>query len=139
MQKGKGCTNITGEKLYEVQLLEAVEETSCSRGIQPVFYQCLADEHAQCYRLYRETEFPDVADVQAIADQTGGRYFRARDAKGLERIYEILDELEPVESDVEIIRPVDELFFWPMGLAYTLALLAALFTIRPFKSRVALS
>jgi Ca-activated chloride channel family protein len=79
----------------------------------------------------------DEDTLQAIADQTGGRYFRARDAKSLEKIYEILDELEPVESDVEIIRPVDELFYWPLGLAYMLALLAALFSIRPFNLRVA--
>ena len=63
----------------------------------------------------------DEETLRSIAEQTGGRYFRARDARGLERIYEILDELEPVESDVEIIRPIDELFFWPMGLAYTFA------------------
>ena len=81
----------------------------------------------------------DEDTLQAIADQTGGRYFRARDAKSLEKIYEILDELEPVESDVEIIRPVDELFYWPLGLAYVLALLAALFSIRPFNLRVAAS
>jgi Ca-activated chloride channel family protein len=73
----------------------------------------------------------DEDTLRSIAEQTGGRYFRARDAEGLEKIYEILDELEPVESDVEIIRPVDELFYWPMGLAYVLALLAALFSIRP--------
>jgi len=77
----------------------------------------------------------DEDTLRTIAEQTGGRYFRARDAKGLEKIYEILDELEPVESDVEIIRPVDELFYWPMGLAYALALLAALFSIRPFRFR----
>jgi Ca-activated chloride channel family protein len=77
----------------------------------------------------------DEDTLRTIAEQTGGRYFRARDAKGLEKIYEILDELEPVESDVEIIRPVDELFYWPMGLAYVLALLAALFSIRPFRFR----
>jgi len=78
----------------------------------------------------------DEDTLRAIAEQTGGRYFRARDAESLEKIYEILDELEPVESDVEIIRPVDELFYWPMGLAYVLALLAALFSIRPFNLRV---
>jgi Ca-activated chloride channel family protein len=55
--------------------------------------------------------------------------------ESLERIYAILDELEPVESDVEIIRPIDELFYWPLGVAYLLALLAALFSIRPFKLR----
>jgi len=77
----------------------------------------------------------DEDTLRSIAEQTGGRYFRARDAEGLEKIYEILDELEPVESDVEIIRPVDELFYWPMSVAYVLALLATLFSIRPFFSR----
>lgn len=77
----------------------------------------------------------DEDTLRAIADQTGGRYFRARDAESLEKIYEILDELEPVESDVETIRPIDELFYWPLGLAYVLALLAALLTIRPVNLR----
>jgi len=77
----------------------------------------------------------DEDTLRTIAEQTGGRYFRARDARGLEKIYEILDELEPVESDVEIIRPVDELFYWPMGIAYLLALLATLFSIRPIVFR----
>ena len=80
----------------------------------------------------------DEDTLRTIAEQTGGRYFRARDAKGLEKIYKILDELEPVESDVEIIRPVDELFYWPMGVAYILALLAALNSIRPLGRNLAL-
>jgi Ca-activated chloride channel family protein len=75
----------------------------------------------------------DEETLKEIATRTGGRYFRARDAKGLTQIYEILDELEPVESDVEIIRPVDELFFWPLGAAYLLALAAALITMRPVR------
>lgn len=81
----------------------------------------------------------DEDTLRTIAERTGGRYFRARDARGLEKIYEILDELEPVESDVEIIRPVDELFYWPMGIAYVLALLAALVSIRPFNFRAVAS
>lgn len=77
----------------------------------------------------------DEDTLKTIAQQTGGRYFRARDVEGLEKIYEILDELEPVESDVEIIRPVDELFYWPLGAAYLLALIAALLSIRPMTGR----
>jgi Ca-activated chloride channel family protein len=77
----------------------------------------------------------DEDTLRAIADQTGGRYFRARDAKSLEKIYEILDELEPVESDVETIRPIDELFYWPLGIAYFIAFLAAVFSIRPVSLR----
>jgi len=77
----------------------------------------------------------DEDTLRTIAERTGGRYFRARDAQGLAQIYEILDELEPVESDVEIVRPVSELFYWPMGLAYALAVLAALLTLRPARLR----
>ncbi len=78
----------------------------------------------------------DEDTLQTIAKTTGGRYFRARDTESLEKIYTILDELEPIASDVEIIRPVDELFYWPMGVAFTLALLTALLSIRPFKLQV---
>lgn len=77
----------------------------------------------------------DEDTLRMIAERTGGRYFRARDAVSLEKIYQILDQLEPVESDVEMVRPVDELFFWPLGIAYALALLAALLSIRPWAFR----
>jgi len=77
----------------------------------------------------------DEDTLRMIAERTGGRYFRARDAVSLEKIYRILDQLEPVESDVEMVRPVDELFFWPLGIAYVLALLAALLSIRPWAFR----
>ena len=73
----------------------------------------------------------DEDTLRAIADRTGGAYFRARDAKALAEIYEQLDELEPVESDQESIRPVDELFYWPLSAAFLLALVAAFFTLRP--------
>lgn len=77
----------------------------------------------------------DEETLQAIAARTGGRYFRARDAAGLARIYDILDELEPVESDVETIRPVNELFYWPLGLAWIIAVLASLVTLIPVQPR----
>lgn len=73
----------------------------------------------------------DEDTLRAIAARTGGEYFRARDAEGLAEIYRILDELEPVESDVESVRPVDELFHWPLGAGYLLAVVAALLGIRP--------
>jgi Ca-activated chloride channel family protein len=81
----------------------------------------------------------DEDTLKAIAERTGGAYFRARDAKSLAEIYEILDELEPVESDQESIRPVDELFFWPLSLAFLLTLLAAILAIRPLELRGAVT
>ena len=77
----------------------------------------------------------DEDTLREIAERTGGVYFRARDAEGLAEIYRLLDELEPVESDEESVRPVDELFYWPLGLAYLLALFAMAASVRPMALR----
>jgi Ca-activated chloride channel homolog len=74
----------------------------------------------------------DEDTLRAIAERTNGAYFRARDAQALAEIYERLDELEPVESDQESIRPVDEWFYWPLSLAFLLAMVVAFVLIRPF-------
>ena len=73
----------------------------------------------------------DEETLRAIAERTGGAYFRARDAQALAEIYLMLDKLEPVESDVEAVRPVAELFYWPMGLGYLFAIIATMFSLRP--------
>lgn len=73
----------------------------------------------------------DEDTLKAIAERTGGVYFRARDAEALARIYQKLDEMEPVESDQEAIRPVDELFFLPLSMAFLLALAAAVLAMQP--------
>ena len=49
----------------------------------------------------------------------------------LAKIYDQLDELEPVESDQEIIRPVDELFHLPLAAAFLLTLASVLVTMLP--------
>jgi len=49
----------------------------------------------------------------------------------LAAIYEQLDELEPVESDQEAIRPVDEPFFWPLSVAFLLVLAALMAAMLP--------
>lgn len=63
----------------------------------------------------------DEKTLTAIAEQTGGRYFRARNTDELEQIYQILDELEPVEKDKQYFRPRTELFHWPLAFALLLA------------------
>jgi Ca-activated chloride channel family protein len=63
----------------------------------------------------------DEKTLTAIADTTGGRYFRARNSEELEHIYAILDQLEPVEKDKQYFRPKSELYAWPLGLALLLA------------------
>jgi len=72
----------------------------------------------------------DERTLSAIADTTGGRYFRARDVRELQGIYAALDELEPVESDQRVYRPVDELFNWPLGGALLLSALLVAARVR---------
>ena len=68
--------------------------------------------------------------MRGIATQTGGQYFRARDTGDLERIYALLDELEPIEQDPETFRPVQALFHWPLGFAVIVAALLGLLQTR---------
>ena len=65
----------------------------------------------------------DEKSLTAIADKTGGRYFRARNTEQLADIYALLDQLEPVEREKDLYRPVTELYPWPLGTALLLSLL----------------
>lgn len=71
----------------------------------------------------------DSKTLQAIADETGGRYFRAHNPKELADIYAELDELEPVEQEAESYRPLKSLFIWPLSVALLLAGTWALFPL----------
>jgi len=63
----------------------------------------------------------DEKTLTAIAEKTGGRYFRAHNTKELQQIYQLIDQLEPVEKDKQVYRPRHALFMWPLGLALLLA------------------
>jgi len=68
----------------------------------------------------------DEKTLRAIARLSGGRYFRARDSEELARIYDLLDELEPLPRDTQSLRPIQALFAWPLAMALLLvALLVA--------------
>ena len=67
----------------------------------------------------------DEATLTAIASETGGRYFRARNTEELAEIYRTLDALEPVPAPDEVFRPVTALFYWPLALALVLSVLLA--------------
>jgi Ca-activated chloride channel family protein len=63
----------------------------------------------------------DEKTLTAIAETTGGRYFRARSSEELAQIYALLDQLEPVEKDKQFFRPRSELFHWPLAIALLIA------------------
>lgn len=63
----------------------------------------------------------DEQMLRSIAKITGGQYFRARDTAALDKIYQLLDELEPVDQDVQTFRPQQSLFYVPLAGAVILA------------------
>ncbi|MFO7550994.1 MAG: VWA domain-containing protein [Haliea sp.] len=67
----------------------------------------------------------DEAALQEIANTTGGRYFRARDPQELVGIYQLLDELEPIEQEAATYRPRQALGHWPLLLALLLSFVLA--------------
>ena len=79
-------------------------------------------------RKVRNTEI-DEKTLKAIAEKTGGRYFRARDTKELHKIYKLLDQLEPVEKDTQSFRPIMALYYWPLSFAFAIAGLITLLRV----------
>ena len=67
----------------------------------------------------------DETTLTQIATMTGGRYFRAKDTAGLQEIYRLLDEMEPVAEPEAGFRPVKSLYFWPLAGAFVLAVFLA--------------
>ncbi len=56
VQKGRGVTSLTGEKLYEAQVIQAVQETSRRHGLAPGFFRLVADEQRSSYCLFLESD-----------------------------------------------------------------------------------
>jgi hypothetical protein len=73
VQKGKGVTNITGEKLYESQVLMGVRAVTEKLGRGTRFVMMIADEAACRYRLYVELDagptLPAACFAQAVDEK----------------------------------------------------------------------
>lgn len=67
VQKGKGVTSLTGEKLYESQVLSAVRAALDQYGVSAPFVMMLADESKARYTLYMESEGGAKPDSGAMA------------------------------------------------------------------------
>ena len=77
----------------------------------------------------------DERTLTKLAKQTGGKYFRAKDSQGMSQIYQLLDQLEPVEQEQQQMRPLTALFYWPLALALLISMLYFLFINLPTLSR----
>ncbi len=65
----------------------------------------------------------DDALLTEVAEKTGGRYFRARDAAALQRITEEIDRLERTPVRTRVYTQFSELFRWPLMMALLALLL----------------
>lgn len=68
----------------------------------------------------------DEETLTAIAKNTGGQYFRARDSEELLKVYDLIDQLEPIEQEAELFRPMRALYMYPLGVGMALATLLIL-------------
>ena len=67
VQKGRGVTSLTGEKLYEGQVIQAIQETARRHGFAPGFFLLVADEELSSYRLLLESEEGGCASPSRVA------------------------------------------------------------------------
>jgi len=72
LQKGKGVTSLTGEKLYEAQAVDTVQGELSRRGIAFTFFIMIADEEAMTYRLLVEAQ-AGSADASTVGDAVDRR------------------------------------------------------------------
>jgi len=63
VQKGKGVTNLTGEKLYENQVIQAMSSMFDSQGIELQFFIMLGCSEDLQYTLYIEHELINTFDI----------------------------------------------------------------------------
>ena len=68
----------------------------------------------------------DEDTLNAIAEKTGGLYFRAEDLSGLQQIYDTIDKLEKTEVKVDIFADYSEIYPW---LLFPAILLLPLYVI----------
>lgn len=62
----------------------------------------------------------DVSTLSSLAQQTGGKFFRAADADQLSSAYQAIDKLEPLARGDALLRPREERYPYPLAIALLL-------------------
>lgn len=76
LQKGRGVTNITGEKLYENQVILATTDTAAECSLSIPFFVMLADRDAACYDFYFEPGSSTAIDRHQLGRALDGSLCR---------------------------------------------------------------
>lgn len=75
----------------------------------------------------------DEETLEAVAERTGGQYFRATDASGLRQVYQQIDQLERTEISEQRLAEYSEYYLYALGLAMILAALSWLLGATVFR------
>ncbi len=69
-------------------------------------------------QVYNTSQDLDEKALKEIAKITGGQFFRARNYKQLKNVYDTINQLEPVEADSAVYRPIDAYYYIPLAFAF---------------------
>ena len=84
--------------------------------------QLAHDNAVKIYTIGLEAQFNsnvelDEDALKKIAEDTGGRFFRATDQSSLQQIYALINQMETIPQEQLPIRPEHDYYPWPLGLA----------------------
>ena len=75
----------------------------------------------------------DEKTLQAVANETGGLFYRATDTDSLQKIYEQINRYETTAQSVQKFEHVEELYRWALYLSLGLLALGALLQLTMFR------
>jgi len=107
---------ITPDQALELAVAKGVTIYSVGIGADVMIQKSLFGQR----RVNPSSEL-DEESLKQLAVQTGGHYFRARSSEDMSQIYQLLDQLEPVEQEQQQMRPLTALFHYPLALALIIA------------------
>jgi Ca-activated chloride channel family protein len=80
------------------------------RGKAPI---PVRDEKGNMHVVMAEVDV-DEKTLQAVANETGGQFYRATDTDSLQKIYEQINRFEKSAQTVQKFEHVEELYRWPL-------------------------
>lgn len=99
--------NISPEQALELAIAENITIYPIGVGADRMIVNSLFGQRA----VNPSAELDEVL-LERIANDTNGRYFRARDTQELQEIYALLNQIEPVIDESQTIRPQRSLFYY---------------------------
>lgn len=122
------ASNIEPRKAAELAAAEAVKIYTIGVGASEMEVPGLFGSRFGARTVNPSADL-DEASLIAIAQTTGGRYFRAHNPAELQQAYQAIGELEPIAQDGEVLRPQKSLLQWPLLAAAILMALTTLLSL----------